>query len=105
MLRSNTYDKEKLHCSPCQANVLGMVLNKDIEDLTVMADARRKLRQRLSDLFPFVLLLIFGLRFVENDFQVIEALELLYSVESGASAGVQLEYGKRLFEGVFGRIG
>lgn len=78
-----------------------MMLDKNIEDLTVMADARRELRQPLGDLFVLMLLFILGSRFVENDFQVIEVSKLLHSVESGAGAGIQLEDGNRLFESIF----
>ena len=78
-----------------------MMLDKNIEDLTVMADARRKFRQPLGDFFPFMLLLISGSRVVEDALQVIEASKVLHSVESGAGAGIQLEDGNRLFESIF----
>lgn len=81
------------------------MLDKNIEDLTVMADARRKFRQPLGDFFPFMLLLISGSRVVEDALQVIEALKLLNCTEPRASAGIQLEDGKRLFESILGRIG
>jgi hypothetical protein len=81
-----------------------MMLNKDIEDLTIITYARRKLRQPLSDLFALMLLLILGSGIVEDVFQVIEALKLLNFAESRASVGVQLEDGECLFEGILGRI-
>jgi hypothetical protein len=82
-----------------------MVLDKNIEDLTIITYARRKLRQPLNDLFALMLLLILGSGIVEHVSQVIEALKLLNFAESRASAGVQLEHGECLFEGILGRIG
>jgi len=49
-----------------------------------------------------MLSLVLGSRFVENAFQIVETLKLLDPVESGAGAGIQLEDGKRLFEGILG---
>jgi hypothetical protein len=81
-----------------------MVLDEHIEDLTIMADARREFRQPFTDFIVLMLSFILGLRVVKDAVQVVKTLELLNSVESGASAGIQLEHGKRLFEGFLGRV-